>query len=155
MTNIQNVRSTFLHFLADNLPDLEVWNVRRQSELTGGTASAAQSQIKMNAVNVTFTNMNPRTKVANVTARIEVVYDDELNAVSALEQVSTILQASGMTALNDYTSTPPTATGRSIFWSVNSLDFRPVADQLAYRQGSSLVIYFNNELFPNLVQLAT
>lgn len=121
-SEIVNCRATFLHYLADNLSDLTVWNIRFDKNNT------AQNEPQVNAVNVTFHNIDltgpSETNEALVT--VDVIYDDELTAVAAAEEVANLLFTAAYAPLKDYSlSIPVQISNKLIFWKL-SIKFRPV-----------------------------
>lgn len=154
-TQPRNVRDTWLHFLSDNLPGVVIWNVRRDTNVVMGTVSASQAQLKINAVNVCFVGDNLRTHISSVVASIDIAYDDELKAVEVVSKLYTILQAAAYTPLLDYSSDTPVSTGGMLIWNPNAVNFKPVADELAYRRTCNLTLQYKTEPVPGLSQPAS
>jgi hypothetical protein len=136
---------SFLHLLADNLIDI-TWHPIRVDK------NHPENEIlQMNAVNVSFVISDFRVQVSQVYTSIDVVNDSELTAIDQATEIATLLQASGVSPLMDYsgvTATPPTLPVRvgskNIFWNPNALRFRPIGTNDAYyRSNCTLVLNLN------------
>ncbi len=118
---MRHTRDSFLRFLKDNLPPtVPVHNVRLDQ------SAPDSDKLQMNAVNVTFLDVNPSVQVGFTQVEIAVIHDDELTALDWVKQVFLLLSAAYFTPRYDYTNpNVPVATGSNIFWDT-ATDFRQV-----------------------------
>lgn len=137
---MKEVRDTFLKFLADNLPDtVPVHAVRRDP------SDPDSDKFKLNAVNVAFLDLTLDSTVSTQTVSVDVVNTNELDALAALNQVWLLLSAAYYTPQLNYTdlTQSPTTTGTNIYWSKNSIKFKPVWSDFYYHYTCLLPIQFN------------
>jgi hypothetical protein len=137
---MRQARDTFLRYLADNLPGVEVRNVRRDKN------SLESSRIRTGAVNVQFIGDASRVNDSNLFTTIDVVADDELDAVNMMQTVSSVLNQGGMIPLLDYTDTSnPVRVGTSqLFWNPNQVSFKPVYSDLYSRFSCFMMLTFHS-----------
>lgn len=131
---MRQVRDSFLHLLADNLPAYTIWNIRRDVN------NPEQERVHEEAVNVQFIDDNPSVHIGNMVVALDVVSADELTAVDMMQAVWTLLSSSAYTPLLDYSTTPATPQGSNLFWNQNNIRFRPVWDQLYCRFTSTVTL---------------
>ena len=132
-------QDTFLHVIADNLPSLTVHPLRTDP------AHPENETLQVDAVNVEFTIADLRVQVSQVYASIDVVNESEQTARDQALQIAQLLQQGGVAPEQDYSTTPPTPTGRNIFWNPNAVRFRPVnSGDTYFRFNCTLVLNFNN-----------
>jgi hypothetical protein len=116
------VRDTFLHYLADNLPSLKVHPIRSDPN------DPASAVFEMNAVSVTFGNMDFGVLTSIQHVSIDICYDTESAAVATMQSVWTALGAAFFCPLLDYTDTAaPVPVGtNNIYWDRLGVKFRRV-----------------------------
>jgi len=135
---MRSLRDTFLHFLADNLTDVPVHNIRRDKNDPG--AGTPQN----NAVNVEFLDTQPSTQIGRCVVCIDIINDNELDAVDWAESVFNVLGAAFMTPQLDYTDPAnPVRTGTNLYWSREGVKFIPIPSDFYYRLSARLTVYFH------------
>lgn len=128
-------RDTFLHFLADNLTDLSIWNVRVDP------TNANASKLQENSINVKFMRDCMGVDVAQLFVSIDAIYSDELTAIDAVQRVRTLLQAAGYTPKLDYTDPAnPVPLGTMLCWDVTSINFMQVHSDLYFHHSCLLMV---------------
>lgn len=138
MSQNSNARATFLHYLADNLSGLTVWNLRFDK------ANPQQNIPQVNAINVTFHNMGlmgpsqPQDQLVTV----DVLYDTEAAAVEAAAAVSTLLFTAAYAPLLDYTQTPPTQVGNCQVWWALQMKFRNVHSDNVFHMSALMHLHY-------------
>jgi hypothetical protein len=136
---MRSARDTFLHYLSDNLPGLTVNFVRRDS------TNPNNSKPKINAVNVTFFNDLLSTHISRLQVSVDTLYNDELQAIDAVQQVVALLQAAAMTPELDYTvPAAPVATGTNIYWNPFTITFKTVGSDVYFHYSCTLTISHHN-----------
>lgn len=123
MSNMVAVRDTFLHYLSDNLDNFTVHNLRVDK------SNPKLNDIMLNAINVTFHNSDfvGPSGISEQLVTVDVIYDRELDAIDAAEQVSRLLFMAAYAPLLDYTvpASPVQVGNERMFWSL-SMKFKPV-----------------------------
>ena len=123
MANIRAARDTFLRYLADNLPQLTIHNIRVDKD------DPKLNEIMLNAVNVTFHNSDfvGPSELSQTLVTVDVINDDELVAIDQAEQISQLLFTAAFAPLMDYTvpASPVQIGNERLFWDL-SLRFKPV-----------------------------
>jgi hypothetical protein len=123
MANMRAAKDTFLHYLADNLPLLTYNNLRVDKQ------NPKLNEIMLNAVNITFHNMDfsGPSDLSALLVTVDVVNDSELIAGDQAEQISHLLFTAAFAPLMDYTipSAPVQISNERLFWML-SLRFKPV-----------------------------
>lgn len=123
MANMRAARDTFLRYLADNLPSLTVHNIRVDKD------DPKLNEIMLNAVNVAFHNSDfvGPGELSQALVTVDAIYDDELVAIDAVEQISRVLFTAAFAPLMDYTvpAAPVQISNERLFWDL-SLRFKPV-----------------------------
>lgn len=123
MANMRASRDTFLHYLSDNLPSLTIHNIRVDKD------DPKLNEIMLNAVNVTFHNsdFSGPSELSQNLVTVDVIFDRELDAVDAAEQISQLLFKAAFAPLMDYTtpSTPVQISNERLFWNL-AMRFKPV-----------------------------
>jgi|SRR5581483_1827717 len=132
---MRNTRDSFLHFLADNLDGIPVHNIRRDPNKPDA------DKIQVNAVNVHFLDVAPDTQVGNTTVVIDVINDDELTALSWVNQVWTLLSSAFFTPKLDYSNPEsPVSTGTNIMWDRHKVRFRVIVSDFYYHHSCVLTL---------------
>ena len=133
---IRDVRDSFAHFLYDNLTDIPVHFLRKDS------SDSAAVNLKKNAVNVEYDYISLDT-VAKLTAYIDILQEDDNTAVDWLEAVWNLLSSAFMIPIYDYTNTSsPVLVGANVMWDHNSVKFRKVNLQGYTQYSCSLPLRF-------------
>lgn len=136
---MRSARDTFLHYLADNLTNLTVNYVRKDSKTPNSDKQRA------NAVNVWFINDLLSTHISRLQVSIDVLFYDENQAIDAVQQVVGLLQTAAYTANLDYTNPAgPVATGTNIYWNPFNITFKVVSSDLYYHYSCTLAISHHN-----------
>lgn len=135
MSSMRNARDTFLHYLNDNLPTLTVHNIRVDKN------NPKLNEIRLNAVNVAFHNndfVGP-SDLSQTLVTVDVIFDQEMEAIEAAGDVSRLLFAAAYTPLLDYTtpSAPVQEGNKRLFWSL-SMKFKPVHSENFYHMSALL-----------------
>lgn len=129
MANFRACRETFLHYLADNLPDITFHYIHYEKD------NEAANQLQSNAVNITFhdAKANGAGDVSEQLVTLDIVNDSEIDAIDQEEQIITLLQKACITPLMDYSgvsSDPPTAAAalgsEKLYWDTQ-VSFQTVA----------------------------
>lgn len=136
---MRELRDTFLKFLEghDYLTALTipVHNVRRDPNFMNAEL------LQLNAVNIQF--LTTRFAASGYESRqltsIDVVHEDELTALDWTSAVAKALQTAGYVPKLDYSTDPPTATGKLLYWNPKSIDFRPVSTDSTHVRFSALL----------------
>jgi len=138
MANMRASRDTFLHYLSDNLPSLTFNNLRVDKQ------NPKLNEIMVNAVNVTFHNNDFRgpSDLSQILATVDVVYDRELDAVTAAESISQLLFKAAYAPLMDYTnpSAPVQIANERVFWNV-ALGFKVVHAENFFHMSALLHLF--------------
>jgi hypothetical protein len=132
MSEVGNVRATFLHYLADNLNGLTVWNIRYDK------LNPKQNEPLINAVNVTFHNVDLTgpSDPSEQLVTVDVLYDTEAAAVDAAETVATLLFTAAFAPLKDYTVSPlAQISNKLVYWPL-SMRFKPVHSENVFRMSA-------------------
>lgn len=136
---MRSARDTFLHYLSDNLPGLTINFVHRDA------TNPNNSKPQINAVNVLFFTDLLSPHVSRMQSSIDVLYNDELQAVDAAQQVVALLQAAAMTPELDYTNpASPVATGTNIYWNPFTITFKTVSSDVYFHYSCTLAISHHN-----------
>jgi hypothetical protein len=115
------VRDTFLHYLADNLPGKTIHY--RRFDVNDPNALA----LVENAINVEFFDISPEVAVSTQRVALDVIFTDERTAVAAMTAVWGVL-VTHQTPLMDYSNpASPVATGSNLMWS--KVSFKRVTEQ--------------------------
>lgn len=95
-------------------------NVRTDSKVPGS------EKYQSNAVNVKFLDVSPNPQIGNTVVEICIIADDELDALTWVNQVYGLLSSAYMTPKMNYTvPASPVATGTNIYWD-RSTKFRAI-----------------------------
>jgi hypothetical protein len=119
-SRLQSARDTFLHFLADNLPDTQVH--ARRYDITDPGAD----ELMENAVNIEFLGVALDPLVSVQQASIDVIFTDERIAVDTVAKLWTLFRSAFYTTLLDYTNITPVSTGTNLMWDKTAVNFRRV-----------------------------
>lgn len=118
---MQEVRDTFLHYLADNLPGLNVHPIRQDVNFPDSAFP------ELDAVNVTFRSLGGDGSIGKQAVVIDLVYQDERQLVAAYVLVRDVLRGSFYTPAFSYAvPASPVALGFNIAWGRN-ISFTQVA----------------------------
>lgn len=137
---MRNARDTFLHLIADNLPQYTVHNVRRD------VARPQQSQLAANAINIEFYYDKLSVIESGLQAAIDVIYDDELVTINVVEGLSRILNYTEYTPLKSYAAsiTEPVHLGTNLRWSSKQIKFSKLVSDLYFRYNCRLYLMYND-----------
>jgi hypothetical protein len=115
------VRDSFLHYLADNLPDITI-HPRRFDVNNPNSETLMEG-----AVNVEFFDITPHMHVSSQRVALDVVYADEREAVSVMNQLWSVLVCL-QAPLKDYTiPASPVLTGQNMMW--DKVSFKRISSQ--------------------------
>lgn len=138
MANMRATRDTFLHYLADNLPTLTIHNIRVDK------ADPKLNEIRINAVNVTFHNsdFSGPSDLSQSLVTVDVIYENELDAVTAAEGISQLLFTAAYAPLTDYTvpTSPVQISNERLFWNL-ALRFKPVHAENFFHMSALLHLF--------------
>lgn len=138
MANMRAARDTFLHYLSDNLSSLTIHNLRVDK------ADPKQNEIRLNAVNVTFHNsdFSGPGDLSQTLVTVDVIYDNELTALDAAEDISQLLFTAAFAPLMDYTvpSAPVQISNERLFWNL-AMRFKPVHAENFYHMSALLHLF--------------
>jgi len=121
--NVRNLRDSFLHFVADNLPAASVHPLRFDS------ARPQYNSLQIGRINIafhdaTYSTMYPTCQFAT----LDILHTAELDALDLEESLVALLQLGGSTELTDYSgSTPVQVSNSLIYWNPLQIKFRTVA----------------------------
>lgn len=136
---MRNVRDSFLHYVADNLPQYEVRNVRRDTNNPG------LSDLGENAINICFVGDTLSVVESCLYVSISVVHNEELTAVQMMADVTHLLQSSGTTPVLDYSNpTSPQIVGGNLWWDTKSIKFKPIFSELYTQRGCTMTAHYQN-----------
>jgi hypothetical protein len=139
MSEISNVRATFLHYLADNLVTaFTVWNLRFDK------ANPSQNVPQVNAINVTFHNLGltgPSTPDDQLVT-VDVLYDTEAAAVEAAAAVSNLLFTAAYAPLLDYTLTTPAQISNKLVWWDLQMKFKSVHSDNVFHMSALMKLHY-------------
>lgn len=111
---MQEVRDTFVRYIADNLPGQRVHFVRQDSDYPEA------QYLETNAINVTFRSLAGDGNVGRQTTVIDLVFEDEDNLIAAYTQLRDILRSSFYTPAYSYAvPSAPVALGYNVIWGRN------------------------------------
>jgi hypothetical protein len=127
-------RDTFLHLLADNLTSRTIHPIRRDKD------DPSAGELASNAINVHFITDDPRVQVGSTNVSIDVVYENELDAIDAVRDLFTLLSAQYMTPKLDYSSGSPSAVGTNLIWNPQDVKFRTVFSDFYFHYSCTLPI---------------
>lgn len=119
-------RDTFLHFLADNLTGQTVHPLRRDVD------NPSSGTLQNNAVNVQFIKDHPDVHIGSTFVIIDVINDNELQAIANTRDVWNLLSAAAYTPKFDYSSGSPVATGTNVMWDPCRVTFIQVRDDFSF-----------------------
>lgn len=130
-------RDTFLTFLTTN--GFDVHNLRKDTNFPDN------NHLKMNAVNVQFLTDKAQVCISNLTVTVDVVYDNELDAVDAAAQLQNLLSQSGLTPLLDYSNrgSDPVPLGSFLYWDPTLVQFRPIYGDSYCRRSALLTLSYH------------
>jgi len=138
MANMRAARDTFLHYLADNLPDLSIHNIRVDK------TDPKLNEIKINAVNVTLHNadFSGPSSLSQLLVTVDTIYESELDTMSAAEEISTLLFKAAYAPLMDYSnpSAPVQIANERAFWNV-ALGFKVVHAENFFHMSALLHLF--------------
>lgn len=153
--NIRNMRDTFLHFLADNLPANSVHPVRWDKK------KPEYNALQVSSLNVTFHDAvySPKQPTSQFIT-LDILHDDELAALDLEESVVALLQLGGYTKLLDYSAAsggsygstrfgvtsygdpgPQQVSNFLVFWNPESIKFRTVASADYFHRAAVLELF--------------
>lgn len=138
MSELINCRATFLHYLADNLTDLTVHNIRFDK------SNPQFNEPLVNAVNVTFHNLDltgPSSPDEQLVT-VDVMYDTEPAAVAAAEEVANLLFTAAYAPLLNYMTSPVIQIGnKRVYWRL-SMKFTQVHAVNYFRMSALMHLCF-------------
>jgi hypothetical protein len=132
-------RETFLKFVADNLPDYKVVNVRFDK------VHPAHSDFSQNAINIEFIFDRPSVSgPSGLQCSIDIIYDDELTAIDAATALWKLLAASEVTPLKSFAAdvSNPTLLGTNLRWDSRQVKFNKLVSELFFRYNCHLYLYY-------------
>lgn len=134
---MREARDTFLRFLSDN--GFAIHNLRKDTNFPDN------NHLKMNAVNVQFLTDKARVAISDLTVTVDVVYDNELDAVDAAAQLQHLLSTSGQTPIYDYSNrgSDPVPLGSLLFWDPTLVQFRPIYGDTYCRRSALLTLSYH------------
>lgn len=138
MSEIANARATFLHYLADNLVSLTIWNLRFDK------ANPKYNVPQTNAVNVTFhgASLSGPSTPEDQAVTVDVMYDTEAAAVEAAALVSNLLFTAAFTPVLDYTSGTGVPVGNKlVYWDLQ-IKFKPVHSDDVFHMSALLHLHY-------------
>lgn len=137
---MRQARDTFLHYLADNLPQYTVRNVRRDSN-DHGLLNLAE-----NSINITFVADQMKVTESRLLISISIVHSEELSAVDMMDDTTNLLQASGTAPILDYSNPiSPQVVGGNLWWDTNLIKFKPLYSELYSHFGCTLTARYHNQ----------
>jgi hypothetical protein len=137
MSEISNMRATFLHYLQDNLV-LPIWNIRFDK------TNPQQNFPQVNAVNVAYHNMGLTgpSRPDDQLVTVDVLYDTEAAAVEAAAVVSNLLFTAAYAPLMDFTQSPPVPiSNKRIYWDLQ-MKFKPVHADTVFHMSALMRLYY-------------
>lgn len=136
-STIRNLRDTFLHFLADNLPPKTIHPVRYSRDIP------EFNSLQHERLNVTFHDADYSSRSPAIQfVTIDILHTDELLALDLEEQVVDLLTRGGQAHLMDYSGYSPTMVQNSlVFWNTEQIRFRTVASVDYLHRSAALELY--------------
>jgi hypothetical protein len=136
-STLRNVRDTFLHFLADNLPVETVHPIRFDK------TRPHQNIPQLKKLNVAFHDADYSSRSpASQFVTLDILHDDELYALDLEESVVGLLTLGGQASLLDYSTQPAVqVANRLVFWNTDSIQFRTVASTDYFHRSAFLELY--------------
>lgn len=121
---MRNVRSSILNYLRNQLDGVKLWNIRHDKE------SPESSLLHDNAVNIEFVFDRPGVAESNLQIAIDVIYEDEYEALEVVGKIWKILGATEAIPLLDFETDflNPTSLGYNLRWSSRTVKFSKIAD---------------------------
>ncbi len=114
---MQEVRDTFLHLLADNLPDIPIHPIRLDPR------NPSLNIMADNSINVEFLNLS-FGHVGKQQVCLDVVHDTEETAIAWMSSLWTLLGSAFYTRLLSYTNPDnPADLGSNVMWDMDSIKF--------------------------------
>lgn len=136
---MREARDTFLHYVADNLPQYKVRNVRRDTNNPG------LMELAENAINITFIADSMTVTESQLHISVSIIHIEELTAVQMMHDLTGLLQASGTAPLLDYTNpTAPQPLGGNLWWDTNLIKFKPLYSELFSQFGLKITARYHN-----------
>lgn len=138
MSNIRNLRDTFLHFLADNLAGAATIHPVRSSK-----DKPQYNSLQLGSINVTFHDATYSTREpTSQFVSLDILHDDELDALDVEESTVALLQLGGMTPLMDYSGdTPVQVSNSQVFWGATHIKFRTVQSTDYFHRSAVLELF--------------
>lgn len=129
---MRNARDTFITLLNTELTGLTVHPIRDDTDYP------EFSLFKTNAVNIGFTAGSYDPHINELTVSIDMVYERELDAVDAEQQVFNLLSKRFFTEKFNYTNPlAPVPTGTNIFWERDVIRFIRVPEEGIYHSNTT------------------
>jgi hypothetical protein len=132
-------KDTFLHFLADNLTGITIHPVRNDpSDPKSGVPA-------LNAISVTFMNVDPDTQLAAQHVAVDIIADTEAQADLILNACWLVLGASFSTPLLDYSNpaAPVPKGSNKLYWERDRVKFRRVLSDFYCHYTASIKLKFH------------
>lgn len=137
---MRNARDTFLHYVADNLPQWEVRNIRRD------TNNPSLMNLGDNCINIKFNGDYLSVIQSLLLVSISVIHSEELVAVQIMHDITNLLQASGTAPILDYTNPiSPIVVGGNLWWDTNLIKFKPISSDLYSQYSCALSVRYHNQ----------
>ena len=136
--NVRNTRDSFLHFLADNQPSVTIHPVRMERD------SPSSNTLQVNSLNVAFHDATYSSGApTSQFVTIDILHEDELEALDIEESTVALLQKGAATPLLDYTipASPVSVSKRLIYWKSESIKFRTVVSPDYYHRSCVLELW--------------
>jgi hypothetical protein len=136
--NIRNLRDSFLHFIADNLPAITVHPVRFDSTLP------ASNSLQVTAINIAFHDATYSAGYPSCQfVTLDILHTDELAALDMEEILVALLQKGASTELMDYTdpAAPVQVSTSLAYWNSEQIKFRTVNSVDYFHRSTVLQIW--------------
>jgi hypothetical protein len=119
---LNNIRDTFLHFIADNLSSgMTFQYIHRDPD------DPDSELLKMNAVNISYQGLSLSFDTDKQFVVIDVVSDYEETAVTWIHSIVSLLRSAYYTPILDYTNpSSPTPVWGNVMWPKAPIIFRRI-----------------------------
>lgn len=117
---MRNVRDSFVHYLADNLPH-PVHVLRADSK------DPSASRLQLNTINVDFIDLSPSFGNATIRVALDVLNDDENTAIDMVQSIWDLFKTSFYTSVVDYSDPAHPELSARIWWEQGQTRFTRVA----------------------------
>lgn len=122
---MQNCRDTFIRYLSDNLPNVNLHAVRQDKD------NPANSLVQMNSLNVQFLSSAFSNGTAKQLVSLDVTADNERDAVNTAQVLSDLLRTNASIPKMHYAAginglVSATPTGSFIYWNPNAVNFKTI-----------------------------